>query len=916
MKSRHGELADWRGYLLSLSLGAAALILYIFLQHWIGPQNLFWIALPAIGIASALGGPGPGLASLLAGSLSLSIASPEHSLQTLEPETLLLFLGQGLLLLGMGSLLHRYRARSLAAEERLRLATEGTGIGIFEIDLARKTIYASPALMALAGIPDSAQELPFSAWQQYLLADLVDENLRVLQMKMAEGLEIYDREISIPQPHGGRLDLSVCVRVQHAKGRAIRLHGTCMDVTERKAVHQRLVQAQDRLGQQLSDLNHLHELSTQLLETPRLESQLEMILSTLAYFHGAQQGVIALYDARANRLEIGASLGIGAEALTLLARSGSGACTAACRNQARVTLTDTDPAFQGAECQALSRLLGFRAIHSTPLASPQGEILGALTIFLGESRSATSRECTLADICARKAVLFIERTRARKALQDSQGRFETVLEASGAPFVILEPVHENQDITDFRWAYINHAAARALGQQPRELLGCSALGTLAGLSTASTEFSYCVEAIETQRTFEFDTASGKGRKARWFHCIASPIHGSVAIWFTDISERIRNEQLLRHSDKRKDEFLATLAHELRNPLAPIRQAVQLLMSPQASDAQRRWACEVTDRQVRRMALLLDDLLDVPRISRGTLTLKKTFNDIDDILAAAIETARPNIDAKRHHLSVHGSQTPIVVRADALRLAQVISNLLNNAAKYTDPGGSIKIVVRRQDDDVVVEVHDNGIGIPPAAIPEVFRMFSQLRHAGDKTGSGLGIGLALSNGLVKLHGGTLTAHSEGPGRGSVFTVRLPLGYAGQPETEQAPAAAPPPPAVQHCTILIADDNRDASDTLAMLLAIEGHETHRAYDGAQALAVWHAVRPDVCLLDIGMPGRTGYQVAREIRQLPGGHATLLVAVTGWGQVQDRQASLAAGFDQHLTKPVSPEQITALLQARHLS
>lgn len=196
------------------------------------------------------------------------------------------------------------------------------------------------------------------------------------------------------------------------------------------------------------------------------------------------------------------------------------------------------------------------------------------------------------------------------------------------------------------------------------------------------------------------------------------------------------------------------------------------------------------------------------------------------------------------------------------------------------------------------------------------MFSQLRHAGDKTGSGLGIGLALSNGLVKLHGGTLTAHSEGPGRGSVFTVRLPLGYAGQPETEQAPAAAPPPPAVQRCTILIADDNRDASDTLAMLLAIEGHETHRAYDGAQALAVWHAVRPDVCLLDIGMPGRTGYQVAREIRRQPGGHATLLVAVTGWGQVQDRQASLAAGFDQHLTKPVSPEQITALLQARHLS
>ncbi|MFT3815584.1 MAG: ATP-binding protein [Acidovorax sp.] len=917
MKSKRVNLAAWQQHLLSLSFGAAALIFYIFLQHWIKPQDLFWIAMPSIALASALGGMQLGLTLLLAGALSISVASPAQASPASEWHSLLPFLGQGVILVAMGSLLHRYRARSLVAEERLRLSTEGTEIGVFEIDLVKETVYASPALMVLAGIPASPQALPFSIWHQYLPPDLVHDNLRFLQMKMAEGLTSYEREVSIIRSGGESLNLSICVLMRHARGRVVRLRGTCVNVTERKAVHQRLIQVQDRLSQQLNDLSHLHELSTQLLEIPQLESQLKMILNTLAYFHGAQQGLVSLYDAHSSRLEIGASLGISAEAQALLAKSDTSACATACREQARVIIEDTTRDLHLAERQELAHMLGCRAVHCTPLTSPQGEMLGTLTILLSEPRRATPRECTLADICARKAVLFIERARTRKALQDSQGRFEAVLEASGAPFVILEPVSESQGITDFRWTYVNHAAARALGQQPRELMGCNVLGTLAGLSMTGPEFSHCIKAIETQQTCEFDTASGKGRKTRWFHCIASPIHGSVAIWFTDISERIRNEQRLRHSDLRKDEFLATLAHELRNPLAPIRQAAELLMSPQVSDAQRRWASEVIDRQVKRMALLLDDLLDVPRISRGTLKLKKTLNNINDILAAALETTRPNIDAKKHRLSVHGGQTPIVVQADALRLAQVISNLLNNAAKYTDPGGSIKVVVCHKDDDVVIEVHDDGLGIPPSALPDMFRMFTQLRHPGDRTDGGLGIGLALSKGLVELHGGSLTAHSEGSGRGSVFTVRLPLGTADQQATVPRPAIAPAPApssATHRCKVLIADDNRDALDTLALLLTIEGHETHRAYDGVQALAVWHEIQPDACLLDIGMPKRTGYQVAREIRSLPGGDATLLIAVTGWGQAQDRQASLDAGFDHHLTKPINPEQIAALLQAIH--
>lgn len=860
MKSRPRELIDWRGQALSLSIGVAALISCVFLLRWGHPQSLIWIT---------------GLA--------------------------------------MASLLHGSRSRLLAAQERLRLATEGTGIGIFDIDLTRKTAYASPALLVLAQIPVSSQPLSFSIWRRHLPADLVNEHIHFFQTRIAGGLTTYEREISIPRPQGDPLRLALCVHITRAGGQAVRLHGTCVDVTERKAVHVRLLQTQERLGQQLNDLHHLHELSTQLLETPRLGAQLEMILGTLAHFHDSPWGLISLYDPDTHRLETGASLGIGPETLARMGPSEASACAMACRGQSRVIIEDTERDLHEAACRALARALGCRAIHSTPLTSSQGERLGALTIFLGEPRRATARECTLADICARKAVLFIERARARQELQDSRMRFETVLDATGAPFVILEPVRENEAIVNFRWTYINRSAARTLGQPRAELVGQNVLGTLTGLSATSPEFGHCVQVIETHHTVEFDTVRGKGGKARWFHCIASPIHDSVAIWFTDISERIRNEQLLRHSDRRKDEFLATLAHELRNPLAPIRQAVQLLMSAQTTHAQRRWACEVTDRQVRRMALLLDDLLDVPRIGRGTLTLKKTLNDVDDIVAAAIETARPNIDAKRHHLRVQRSPTPVVVQADALRLAQVVANLLNNAAKYTDPDGVIEIGIRREADQVIIDVRDNGIGIPPAAIPEVFRMFSQLRHAGDKREGGLGIGLALSKGLVELHGGTLTAHSEGTGRGSVFTVHLPQGNTGQPPALPAPAPVLPQPARHPSTVLIADDNRDALDTLATLLEMDGHETHRAYDGLQALALWHAVRPDVCLLDIDMSGRTGYQVAREIRGLPGGDATLLVAVTGWGQAQDRQASLDAGFDLHLTKPVSPEQIARLLRTQ---
>lgn len=424
-----------------------------------------------------------------------------------------------------------------------------------------------------------------------------------------------------------------------------------------------------------------------------------------------------------------------------------------------------------------------------------------------------------------------------------------MLDASGAPFVVLEPIREQGQITGFRWTYINRAAAQVLDRTPQDLLGHEVGQTMPDRWPGSPELAYCVRAIEEQRSLEFDTVNNDGDIARWFHCIASPIRSGVAIWFTDISDRIRNEQGLRRSDQRKDEFLATLAHELRNPLAPIRQAAQLTLSPHATDAQKRWASEVTDRQVKHMALLLDDLFDVSRITRGALHLRKAPTALDDIIASAIETARPVIDAKGHHLVVHAGDAPIIMHVDPLRLAQVVSNLLTNAAKYTDAGGSIHLTVRQEENAVAIEVRDNGIGIEPAQIPAAFRMFAQLHQRGDAMEGGLGIGLALSKGLVELHGGTLTAHSDGAGQGSAFTVRLPMGpdrHAAPRQRSPMPAGPPPPR-----RILIADDNQDASDTLAALLATEGHHTWQAYDGDQALALWREFKPDVCLLDMACP-----------------------------------------------------------------
>lgn len=374
-----------------------------------------------------------------------------------------------------------------------------------------------------------------------------------------------------------------------------------------------------------------------------------------------------------------------------------------------------------------------------------------------------------------------------------------------------------------------------------------------------------------------------------------------------LTERLKNEQALRTADRRKDEFLATLGHELRNPLAPILNSLQILkLSGAFDDARTLQACAVMERQVHHLNRLVDDLLEVSRITRGIIEVKKVPLDVAAIVRAAVETSRPVLDNLRHELTMQLAHEPMYVGGDPVRLTQVFANLLNNAAKYTNHGGHIMVSTRREDGEVLVSVKDDGIGIAPGLLSQVFDMFMQVDRSTRRSQGGLGIGLTLVRSLVTMHGGTVEARSEGPGMGSEFTVRLPL-LTDVVVSTPAQQMAEPLPARR---ILIVDDSRDGGESLAMLLRVLGAEVALAHSGRDALECVESFKPDVVLLDIGMPGMDGYEVARRIRANPAHRHISLIALTGWGQDEDRRRSVAAGFNHHLVKPADIEQLRQLL------
>jgi signal transduction histidine kinase len=410
-----------------------------------------------------------------------------------------------------------------------------------------------------------------------------------------------------------------------------------------------------------------------------------------------------------------------------------------------------------------------------------------------------------------------------------------------------------------------------------------------------------------------------GQEERWIEIIGQPMPtpdtGDRSFFGTarDITERKRAEQILREADARKDVFLATLAHELRNPLAPIVAATRILGTPQAPAEAVGASRAIIARQVKHMAALLDDLLDISRVSRGKLELKRGPLDVASALDEAIESAQPLLAAKGHHLEYTPLDPPVQIVADRMRLIQVMTNLLTNAAKYTDEGGRITLHGTLDEDGLRLGVRDNGIGISAATLPRVFDMFTQVGDSPLKAEGGLGIGLALARGIVQLHGGRLEAFSAGLGCGSEFLLWLPrsLVLAGTIATEVTGSGASPRSSRPRA-VLIADDNRDAVTSLAYILSLAGHRVFTASSGREALACIARNRPDAMVLDIGMPDVSGYEIAQRVRQQPWSASTTLIAVTGFGQDGDRRQALAAGFDHHLTKPIDPAALEAILVA----
>ncbi|HJX28573.1 MAG TPA: ATP-binding protein, partial [Thermoanaerobaculia bacterium] len=379
----------------------------------------------------------------------------------------------------------------------------------------------------------------------------------------------------------------------------------------------------------------------------------------------------------------------------------------------------------------------------------------------------------------------------------------------------------------------------------------------------------------------------------------------------DITERRETVEALREADRRKDEFLAILAHELRNPLAPLRNGLQVMrLAPDDLQVISK-ARDMMDRQLSHMVRLIDDLLDVSRISRNKMELRRSRVPLADVISNAVETVRPALDAAGHELTVSLPPEQILLDADLTRLAQVFSNLLNNSAKYTERGGRIWLTAAREGGQVSVSVRDTGIGIPAADLPNIFGMFSQVDRSIERSTGGLGIGLALVKGLVEMHSGTVEAASPGQGQGSTFTVRLPV----LRDQAESPAAAPadgeqPDSTGSKRRILVVDDNRDSAASMAMMLELLGNEVCIAYNGDAAIKLADQFRPQVVLMDVGMPKLNGYEVTRRIREQPWGRDMAIIAVTGWGHEVDRARSKEAGCDGHLVKPVHLPDLEKLL------
>jgi len=502
-----------------------------------------------------------------------------------------------------------------------------------------------------------------------------------------------------------------------------------------------------------------------------------------------------------------------------------------------------------------------------------------------------------------------ERRQTEEVLRQSEEKFRLLVEGvMDYAIFMLDP--------DGRVASWNVGAERIKGYRADEIMGrhFSTFYPREAIADGKPERELR-EALEHGRVEDEGWRIRKNGERFWANVVITALRGADGVLrgfakiTRDLSER-RRVEALREADRQKNEFLALLAHELRNPLAPIRTALHVIGQPRAEPSEIARAHAIAERQLRHMARLMDDLLDVVRVGEGRIDLKREMVDLRDLVRRSVEAAGSAANERRHNVEVDVPPDPIRLSVDPTRVEQVLANLLGNAIKYTDRGGHIRVRASRDGGDAVIEVSDNGIGIEPKALPRIFDLFVQEDRRLDRSVGGMGIGLTLVRRLVELHGGTVEASSPGSRLGSRFVVRLPLRQPGaldeaaSPEDDLAPGAPPP------IRILVVDDNVDAAESLMMMMKILGQDVRVAFDGPTALDIATEFRPELVFLDIGMPEMDGYEVARRIRGEPRTRDARLVALTGWGQIEDREHSRRAGFDEHLVKPADPAVLERVL------
>jgi PAS domain S-box-containing protein len=782
----------------------------------------------------------------------------------------------------------------------------------------------------------------------------LDEEREIIA-KIRAGERVDHFETTRMTKSGRLLPISLTVSpVRNGRGEIIGASKIARDISERKRIEHSLVESQQQLLAEAAALTKLNDWSSRLWQCRNLEHGFQQMIDGVIELLGADMGAVQLL--RGDALVYAAQRGFQADFLerfrSVTTQDGV-ASGRALKSGQRVIIEDVEADPQFAPYRALARAAGFRAVVATPLLTAQGALLGVLSTHFRAPHRPSEHELRRKDLYARQASDFLQRCRTEEALRASDERRAFLLElndelrlpsdplamqalaarmlgerigASRAHYIEFdgdEFVIAHEYVADGISSMVGRHSFRDFGGNLVERIGIGKMAVIADIQSHRSL---------TQREKDNFAAAGSaalagviltqdGRPAAAF-----AVHNATPRQWTnadleliaEVGERVwtaadrarataalrESEKRLRAADQKKDEFLATLAHELRNPLAPIRNALYLLRLSGANSSPER-LYEILDRQVAHVVRLVDDLLEVSRITRGKIELRREPIALGQVVRIAVETSRPIVDRGGHRLSVQLADEPLTVNGDLVRLSQVFANILNNAAKYTDAGGRIELVAGREGDEAVVRIRDNGIGIAPEQVERLFEMFAQVERDTQRSQGGLGIGLWLVKQLVDLHGGSVAVESAGLGRGSCFVVRLRLETRASSER---PLHVAPRTLPSRCRMLVVDDNPDAADSLGMLLSELGREVRVTHGAAAALQTIESWQPDVVLLDICMPGADGYEVAQRIRERL--RDVVLVAVSGHPLDEDRKRDETAGFRHRLCKPVDLGALQAML------